>query len=66
MPYCRKSVNGALLGKCVKYNKNLLFTFSLNASTGQTARMIFMADGLKDAESYKEVPLWVSMILDFI
>ena len=54
----RKSVYGGLLGICVKYNKNLfIYTFFSERTYRSTALPIFTCDGLKDADSGKEVKL---------
>ena len=54
-----KSVDGALLGKWVKYNEiffYLFIPFFINLPTGQTRRRIFTLDGSNVADSRKDVP----------
>ena len=54
----RKSVDGGLLGKWVKYNEIFFIYFLLffiNSPTGQTRRRIFTLDGSNDADSRKDV-----------
>ena len=56
---------GGLLGKCVKYNKNLFRSFSLtDLQLGQSARPILVIDGSKDMESRREVPFGALLIYD--
>jgi len=49
----------------VKYNEffYLFLPFFMNSPTGQTRRRIFTLDGSNDANSRKDVLLWVSLTL---
>ena len=51
---------GGFLGTWVKYNQNYFYLYPFsNSPTCQTRRGIFMHNGSNDADSRKDVPLWV-------
>jgi len=54
-----KSTHWELLGKCVKYNKKIIFylyLFFSGSRTGQTRGWIFTRDSSKDVKSRKDEP----------
>jgi len=54
---------GRLSAKGEIYPKFFINTFLSNSHTGQTAHQIFTLDGSNDADSRKDVPFWLSLIL---